>query len=49
MVAVALNWKHIDWMPSETWRKATLPKLEAVGLTERDLARSVYVIRLNGD
>ncbi|MBN9411109.1 MAG: hypothetical protein J0H69_18350 [Burkholderiales bacterium] len=49
MVAVALDWKRIDWMPDETWTKKTLPKLEAVGLKEKDLSRSVYVIRLNGD
>lgn len=49
MVSVALDWKHLDWMPPETWKKVTLPKLAAIGLDERDLARSVYVIRLNGD
>jgi hypothetical protein len=36
-------------MPTETWRKVTLPKLLKVGLTEPELTRSVYVIRLNGD
>ncbi len=49
MVSVALDWKRIDWMPEETWRRTTLPKLWEVGLDEKDLARSVYVIRLNGD
>ena len=49
MVSVPLDWKHIDWMPTETWRKVTLPKLAKVGLKESELNRSVYVIRLNGD
>lgn len=49
MVNVALDWKRIDWMPNETWKKNILPKLEAVGLKPADLKRSVYVIRLNGD
>jgi len=49
MVSVPLNWKLIDWMPTETWQKDTLPKLLAAGLHEKDLSRSVYVIRLNGD
>lgn len=49
MVSVALDWKRIDWMPKETWKKDILPKLEAVGLSLADLKRSVYVIRLNGE
>lgn len=49
MVNVALNWKRIDWMPNETWKKNILPKLEVVGLKPADLKRSGYVIRLNGD
>jgi hypothetical protein len=49
MVNVALDWKHIDWMPDETWTKNILPKIKAVGLTSAELKRSVYVIRLNGD
>lgn len=49
MVAVALAWKRIDWLPSETWKKHTLPKLLRIGLKVTDLQRSVYVIRLNGD
>lgn len=49
MVEVALDWKRIDWMPHETWTRKILPKLKAVGLTQIQLKRSVYVIRLNGD
>ena len=49
MVSVALDWKRIDWMPNETWKKDILPKLNAVGLSLTDLKRSVYVIRLNGE
>ncbi len=49
MVAVALNWKRIEWLPSETWRKTTLPKILETGILEQDLKRSVYVIRLNGN
>ncbi|MBU2827973.1 MAG: hypothetical protein ACYCY2_07615 [Acidithiobacillus ferriphilus] len=49
MVTVALDWKRIDWMPKETWKKNILPKIEAVGLKHEDIKRSVYVIRLNGD
>ena len=49
MVQVALNWKYIEWLPNETWKKQTLPKLEEVGLRINELKRSVYVIRLNGD
>ena len=48
-VNVALDWKRIDWMPNETWKKNILPKLKGIGLTPTDLKRSVYVIRLNGD
>ena len=49
MVHVALAWKRIDWLPDETWKKQTLPKLAAEGLNPKDLKRSVYVIRLNGN
>ncbi len=49
MINVALDWKRIDWMPNETWKKNILPKLKGIGLTPTDLKRSVYVIRLNGD
>ena len=49
MVNVALNWHRFDWDPDETWRKATLPKLAALDISEKDLARSVYVLRLNGN
>ena len=49
MVNVALDWKRIDWLPRETWKKNILPKLKAVGLKPAQLKRAVYVIRLNGD
>ena len=49
MVEVALDWKYIEWMPTETWKKLTLPKILDAGLSESQLKRSVYVIRLNGD
>jgi hypothetical protein len=49
MVTVALGWKRLDWLPTETWRKNTLPKIEALGIPEKELKRSVYVIRLNGN
>lgn len=49
MVNVPLNWKRIDWLPHETWKKDILPKLKTVGLGPMALKRSVYVIRLNGD
>ena len=49
MVNVPLSWKRIDWQPDETWKKDTLPKLLRVGLLPGHLARSVYVIRLDGD
>jgi hypothetical protein len=49
VVDVPLAWKRIDWLPSETWKKHTLPKLLNVSLKTADLKRSVYVIRLNGD
>lgn len=49
MVTVALDWKRIDWMPNETWKKNILPKIKSVGLKPEDIKRSVYVIRLNGD
>ena len=48
-VHVALNWSAIDWHPDDTWKKATLPKLIAAGVNPKDIKRSVYVIRLNGD
>lgn len=49
MVNVALNWHRLDWDPDETWKKVTLPKLAAMAISEKDLARSVYVLRLNGN
>jgi hypothetical protein len=49
MVAVALDWHKLDWMPDDTWAKKTRPKVTAAGIDPKDLARSVYVIRLNGD
>jgi hypothetical protein len=36
-------------MPSETWKKNTLPKIVETGIRPEDLKRSVYVIRLNGE
>lgn len=48
-VTVPLSWITIDWLPSETWTKHTLPKLASSGFSIKDLARSVYVIRLNGN
>ncbi|UDM51293.1 hypothetical protein [Cupriavidus sp. MP-37] len=49
MTHVALDWHRIEWMPDETWKRVTLPKLEALGIRASDIERSVYVIRLNGD
>lgn len=49
MVNVALNWHRFDWDPDETWRRTTLPKLDALGIKEKDLDRAVYVLRLNGN
>lgn len=49
MVYVALDWKRIDWMPNETWKRDILPKVMAAGLNRRVLKRAVYVIRLNGN
>lgn len=49
MVYVDLNWQKIDWKPSDTWAKDTVPKLKECGLKLGELRRSVYVIRLNGN
>ena len=49
MVNVALDWKNIHWLPDDTWKKDTLPKLRKEGIDPKKLPRSVYVIRLNGD
>lgn len=49
MVSVALKWHRVEWMPDDTWKKATLPKVIAAGVDPDELKRSVYVIRLNGD
>jgi len=49
MVDVALDWRRVEWMPDETWVRDTLPKIEAAGLRDGELRRSVYIIRLNGD
>lgn len=49
VVHVALAWGRLDWLPNETWRRDTVPKLEKLGLKPADLRRCVYVIRLNGD
>lgn len=48
-VHVPLQWKAIDWLPEETWKKSLVPKLENEGIRIPDLKRSVYIIRLNGD
>jgi hypothetical protein len=48
-VHVPLNWATIDWMPDETWKKEVVPKLVSAGLNPRDIFRSVYTIRLNGE
>jgi hypothetical protein len=47
MIKIALDWKFISWMPSEKWKEIFL-KVQAEGISEEQLARSVYVIRLNG-
>jgi hypothetical protein len=50
MVHIPLSWTKIDWLPHETWKKDTLPKLINAGIkNSADLKRCVYVIRLNGD
>ncbi|MBU1413917.1 hypothetical protein KKC22_20570 [Myxococcota bacterium] len=49
VVNVALDWHRVEWMPNETWTKCTLPKVIASGIKLKELGRSVYVIRLNGD
>lgn len=49
MVDVKLDWKQIDWLPTDTWERGVVPKLEEAEINIRDLKRSVYVIRLNGD
>lgn len=49
MVNVALTWHRIEWDPDETWKRTTLPKLAKAGVSEGDLARCVYVLRLNGN
>jgi hypothetical protein len=49
LVHVALDWKRIKWMPTDSWTKKTLPELISLGLDAEKLKRSVYVIRLNGE
>lgn len=48
-VNVPLDWKYIDWMPDETWKKSVEPNLIAAGVNVAAVPRSVYVIRLNGE
>jgi hypothetical protein len=48
-VHIPLDWTTIAWMPDETWQKNVVPKLNSAGMNPRDISRSVYVIRLNGD
>lgn len=48
-VHVPLDWKTIDWLPDETWKRDLIPKLEQAGISPIELKRSVYVIRLNGE
>lgn len=49
MVQVALRWHRISWRPGEPWARETRPKLEAKGVDLKELPKSVYVIRLNGN
>jgi hypothetical protein len=48
-VQVALGWTVIDWNPDDTWKKTTFPALQDAGISQNDIDRCVYVIRLNGD
>lgn len=48
-VHVPLNWATIKWLPEEKWVKDVAPKLSLAGLDIKNISRSVYVIRLNGD
>jgi hypothetical protein len=48
-IHVPLSWTVIDWHPDDTWKKTTLPSLADAGADIKNIDRSVYVIRLNGD
>ena len=37
MVDIALDWKSIDWLPTETWSRDIFPKLKVQKLTQDDL------------
>ncbi len=49
MVSVALQWHRFCWLPKHKWKKDTRPQIVEAGLKEKDLSRSVYVVRLDGD
>jgi hypothetical protein len=48
-VQVELSWTCVNWHPDETWGKVLLPRLIQAGASEKEMNRSVYVVRLAGN
>lgn len=48
MANLTLDWKWFGWGFGCNWAEHMLPQITNAGLTEDDLKRSVYILRLNG-
>ncbi len=47
MASIKLNWSWIYWNYGCDWSNDILPQILESGISEQDLSRSVYVLRLN--
>lgn len=45
---VIITWNWLNWQSGFKWKRDISPQLCEVGITEEQLARCVYVIRVNG-
>lgn len=48
MAVVQIKWDWLKWNCRQTWKKDVLPVLQSRGVSQEDLKRCVYVIRLDG-
>lgn len=47
MANISLEWNWFHWNYGNKWKSDILPELESTGVSESDIDRAVYVIRLN--
>lgn len=48
MADVQIKWDWLQWKCSQTWKKDIFSILQSRGVSQEDLKRCVYVIKLDG-